>query len=346
MTLLNVLIVVLATLIGLLVLLWLLLRFALPWWLKRKIEAMAAMPQNAGIAARISLVPTVKPWQKMQTAERIGQMLATGFEEIGRYAVPEMPGMQLWAGHHPQEGVAAVIYDHNVMPVFYDIVRTYADYSTCTVSTNPIHDPANVPPGSRCIADATLEPAAAFAALREQPHAGEPLPLHPENFEPVFLELYARSIDHILAKRMPDAEHMREVGERVSAATGQPVPQLDDAQMQFAVDLERQSRLAALQQAIVDRFLQSGQIDAREWERVRDRVVVVHDLLSREDAAGIARGDADGDTVDALVTAALAEPLSPFETFEKISAGLPAAQRARVLGEVDHPLYAQLVLVR
>ncbi|MFZ5638360.1 MAG: hypothetical protein ACOY82_17425 [Pseudomonadota bacterium] len=345
MTLLNVLIVVLATLIGLLVLLWLLLRFALPWWLKRKIAAMADMPQGGGIAARITLMPIDRPWQKMQTAERIGQMLAIGFEEIGRYAVPEMPGMQLWAGHHPEDRVAAVIYDHNVMPVFYDIVRAHVDYSTCTVSTNPIHDPANVPPESRCIADPSLEPDAALVALRAQPTTGEQMPLDASNFEPVFLELYARSIDHILARRMPDAEHMRQVGERVSEATGQPVPQLDDRQMRMAVDMERQSRLSALQDAIVDRFLQSGQIDAREWERVRDRVAVVHDLLSREDAADLARGEADDDATEALVAAVLAEPLSAFETFEKISAAVPVQHRPRVLGEVDHPLYAQVLLL-
>jgi hypothetical protein len=341
MTLLNVLIVAVATLIGLLLLLWLLLRYALPWWLARRIAAMANMPQT-GIAARITLVPTAQAWQQPATAGLIKAMQAAGFAEIGRYSVPEMPGMQLWTGTHPHDGVAAAVYDHNVMPSFFDLVRVYDDYRTCTVSTNPIHDPGNVPPGSRCVADPALSPAEAFVALRAQPFDGDALWVDALNFAPVFIELYARSIDHILAKKMPDAETMRQVGERVSEATGQPVPQLDERQMRMAVEMERANRLSALQEAIIDRFLQSGQIDAREWERVRDRVMVVHDLLSREDAADLARTAADWELSQPVVDEVVAEALSPLDTFEKIASVLPEAQRLRLLGEVDHPLYAQL----
>jgi hypothetical protein len=341
MTLLNIIIVVVTTLIGLILLLWLLLRYALPWWLGRKIAAMANMPQT-GIAARITLAPTAQPWQQPGTAGLVEQMLGTGFVEVGRYAVPEMQGMQLWTGTHPRDGVAAAVYDHNRLPSFFDVVRVYDDHRTCTVTTNPIHDPENVPPGSRWIADPALSPADAFAALRAQPMDGDALRVDALNFAPVFIELYARSVDHILSKDMPDAEKMRQVGARVSEATGDPVPQLDERQMALAVEMERASRLSALQEAIVDRFLQSGQIDAREWERVRDRVIVVHDLLSREDAADLARTAADWEISQPVVDEVVAEGLSPLDTFEKIASVLPESQRLRLLGEVDHPLYAQI----
>lgn len=342
MTFLNVLIVVAVTLVLLLVLLWVLLRYALPWWLTRKVAAMANLPQNPGIAARISLIPTVQDWQQPKTAGLVGQMSAQGFLEIGRYSVPEMPTMQLWAGHHPQDGVVAAIYDHGQMPSFFDIVRVYDDYATCTVSTNPIHDPENVPQGSACIADPAMTPQTALETLRAQPVSGNVMPVDAGNFSPVFTELYARSIDHILSKKMPDADTMRRVGERVSEATGTPVPELDDRQMQWAVDMERDNRLSALQQAIIDRFLQSGQVEAREWERVRDHVVVVHDLLNREDAADLARMAADWEATGPAVASVLSRSLSPLDTFEQVAALLPETQRLRLLGEVDHPLYSQL----
>lgn len=342
MSVLLVLVVIAATLIGFVLFLWLLLRFALPWWLSRKIAAMAGMAQNAGIAARITLAPAAQDWQQPGTAALIGEMLALGFEEVGRFAVPEMPTMQLWAGTHPQDGVAVAVYDHGTMPLFFDLVRVHDDHATCTVSTNPIHDPGNVPPGSRCIADPAMKPQAALETLRAQPLTGTPLPLDAGNFEPVFIELYARSIDHILSKQMPDADTMRAVGARVSEATGAPMPELDDEQMQVAVEMQRDSRLAALQEAVIDRYLQSGQIGAREWERVRDRLAIVHDLLSREDAAELARSNCDFAAIDAMVARVLAQELSPLDTFEKITAALPETQRLRLLGEVDHPLYAQL----
>lgn len=342
MTFLNILIVVAVTLALLLVLLWVLLRYALPWWLARKIAAMANLPQNPGIAARISLIPAAQNWQQPKTAGLIEQMSMQGFDEIGRFSVPEMPTMQLWAGHHPQDGVVAAIYDHGQMPSFFDLVRVYDDYATCTVTTNPIHDPENVPQGSVCIADSAMTPQTALEALRAQPVAGNVMPVDPGNFSPVFIELYARSIDHILSKKMPDADRMRRVGERVSEATGTPVPELDDRQMQWAVEMERSNRLSALQEAIIDRFLQSGQVEAREWERVRDHVIVVHDLLNREDAADLARMAADWESSGPAVASVLSRSLSPLDTFEQVAALLPETQRLRLLGEVDHPLYSQL----
>jgi len=341
MTVLQILAVVLATLVGAVVLLLLLLRFALPWWLSRKIAAMADLPQT-GIAARITLVPNVQAWQQPATGAEVDALLALGFDEVGRYTVPEMPTMQLWAGTHPQDGIAAAVYDHGKMPVFFDLVRVYDDYAACTVTTNPIHDPDNVPQGSLCIADPAMTVQAALEILREQPHAGTVLSVDAVNFGPVFIELYARSIDHILSKSMPDADKMRRVGARVSEATGTPVPELDDKQMQWAIEMERGNRLSALQEAIIDRFLQSGQVDAREWERVRDHVVVVHDLLDRKDAADLARMAADWDASEPVVASVLAQMLSPIDTFEHIAVLLPEAQRLRLLGEVDHPLYSQL----
>lgn len=341
MTVLQILAVVVATLVGSVVLLLLLLRFALPWWLARKVAAMAALPKT-GIAARITMVPNVEAWQQPGTAAQVDAMLALGFQEVGRFTVPEMNTMQMWAGAHPQDGLAAAVYDHGRVPVFFDLVRVYDDYRSCTVSSNPIHDPENVPPGCVCIADPAISPQAALDALRAQPSTGVPLPVDAANFDPVFTELYARSIDHILSKQLPDAEKMRRVGERMSEATGTPLPELDERQMQWAVEMERGNRLSALQEAIIDRFLQSGQVDAREWERVRDHVVVIHDLLSREDAADLARMAADWDAAEPVVASVLAQALSPLDTFEHIATLLPETQRLRLLGEVDHPLYSQL----
>lgn len=343
MTLMQILLVVVATIVGFLVLLLLLLRFALPWWLSRKIAAMADLPQT-GIAARISLVPNVLSWQQPGTDGLVDRMLALGFEEVGRFSVPEMPTMQLWAGIHPQEGIAAAIYDHGKVPVFFDLMRVYDDYAVCTVSTNPIHDPENVPPGSACIADPAMAPEMALTTLREQPLTGSAMVVDRQNFAPVFIELYARSIDHILSKTMPDAEKMQRVGERMSEVTGSPAPRLDDAQMQMAVEMQRSSRLSALQEAIIDRFLQSEQIDAREWERIRDRVVVVHDLLSCEEAADLARMAADWEATEPVVASVMVQSLSPIDTFEHISVLLPETQKLRLVGEVDHPLYAQILV--
>ena len=77
-----------------------------------------------------------------------------------------------------------------------------------------------------------------------------------------------------------------------------------------------------------------------------DRKVDVAQLMSFIDsqyaAAGLARSNCDYSAIEPMVERVLAQELSPLDTFEKITAALPESQRLRLLGEVDHPLYAQL----
>jgi hypothetical protein len=331
-----------------LLLLFVLVRYGLPWWLKRKVGAMAEQAAATRLAARITLgaLPANAAWQQPGTAGVIRQIVEEGFIQVGRYAVPEMPGIQLWAGVHPQEGYAAVVYDHPKMPPMFDLCRFHVDRSSCTVTSNPLHNPANIPPGNTCVADADFTPDGALAVLRAQPLTGEPLRLDAGNFAAVYIEAYARSMDHILSRPPPDAQQMQQIGAQMAELTGEPAPVLDEVQMEQAVRMQQFSRQAALEQAILDRFLESGQIDARSWERLRDDTVVVHDLLSREDAADLARSRADFDDTDLLVIGVLEKELPPIDTFEAVTAALPEAQRLRLLGEVDHPLYAQVYTVQ
>ena len=145
MSLLTTLAIVFVALLALVVLgLWL-LRALARGWIARRLAAQAAAP-GQGIAARITLVPTERPWRQPGTEALVEALRAAGFVEIDRYDVPEMHVMRLWGGAHPEDGIAAAVYDHGSVPPFYDLVRVYADYGTSTITTNPVHDPANLPP--------------------------------------------------------------------------------------------------------------------------------------------------------------------------------------------------------
>ena len=54
------------------------------------------------------------------------------------------------------------------------------------------------------------------------------------------------------------------------------------------------------------------------------------------------RGSADPGMARAAADAALALGLPPIDTAETLLAALPEAVRPRLVGEVDHPLYAQV----
>lgn len=316
-------------------------------WVVLRRRRGAASPRRErtepGLAARIDLAPYIGDWHRPEAAALAGQLRALGFDEVGRFAVPQMAPMRLWAGTQAETGFAAVVYDHPELLPFFDLVRAYLDGSSCTVTSSALHDPANLPPGNVCVADPQLTPEDAFDTLLAQPLDGSPLKVDPGNFAAVFTAQYARSMDYILSRPAPDAAKMREVGAKMADLTGTPVPELDDGLMRQAVDLERQSRLAALEQAIGERLVESGEVDAQSWRMLQPSALCVHDLLTAEEAAVlIVRGSTDPAAARAAADAALAMGLPPIDTAETMLAGLPEGVRPQLIGEVDHPLYAQV----
>lgn len=326
-----------AAVVLLLLLIWVVLRR------RRGAAPAGAAQRDPGPAARIDLTPHSGDWHRPEAAALSGQLRALGFDDVGRFAVPQMAPMRLWAGTQGETGFAAVVYDHPELPPFFDLVRAYMDGSSCTVTSSALHDPANLPPGNVCVADPGFSPEDAFDTLLSQPLAGAPLKVDAGNFASVFTAQYARSMDYILSRPSPDGAKMQAVGAKQAEVTGTPMPALDDGLMRHAVDLERQSRLAALEQAIGARLIESGEMDAAHWRTLQPSALCVHDLLTAEEAAAlIVRGSADPGTARAAADAALALGLPPIDTAETMIAALPEGLRPKLIGEVDHPLYAQV----
>lgn len=341
MTLLWILLGVAIGFVALIVGLWLLLRFALPWYLRRKFAALGDA-SSAGLAARISLDRMEGDWQQEGTADLVESLVAAGFAEVGRFDVPEMQGMKLWAGVLAGDGVCAAVYDHTKLPPFFDVVRVYQDWSSDTVSSTRMHDPANLVPGNICHADPELNPMTAMDALQALPSRGELMAIDAANFVSVFTELYARSMDHVLSRQTIDAEQMRRTGQRMAELTGEPMPELDEEQMQHALEMQRGSTLAALETAILDTFLQSGQISAHEWEKVRDDLRIVHERYRANEVIDTALAGTDWDSEDPRF-ADLRDVAAPvFELFDAVQARLDGSQRLRLLGEVRRPVQARL----
>ncbi len=76
---------------------------------------------------------------KLRHAARVQALAAEyqqrGFESAGAYAIPEMPGVSVLLQANRSESMYAVIYDHPVAGVFYDVVSRYADGSSWTYTT-------------------------------------------------------------------------------------------------------------------------------------------------------------------------------------------------------------------
>ena len=260
--------------------------FLLRAWVRRRILAAIA----AGEAPEMSIAPSIhfEPlpsdarWQQAGTPAVVARFATLGYGDARRYRVPEMAGMEVVFAIHA-DGTAAAIYDHAKVPTFFDVVRSATDETSTYVTTTPFHDPSHTPPGVVAIADDGLSPEQAVDWLRGLRATGPLLPATAENVCALAAASYERQIAHILTSKAPSGEQMRAVGERISAATGEEAPALDDESLRFAAEIHRHVRERALGELILQSFLRTHPFSAGEWERMRNDVVVIHDRMSAEE---------------------------------------------------------------
>lgn len=288
--------------------------FLLRWWIRRRILASVAAGESpeTAIAPSIQFVPLDGDarWQQTSTPAVFERFVALGYVGAGRFRVPEIAGMEVVFGTHP-DGTAAAIYDHVSIPTFFDVVRMATDETSAYVTTTPLHDPAHTPPGVIVVADDSLSPEQAVDLLRGLRPTGTLLRATAENVCVLAAASYERQIAHILTTNAPSEERMRAVGERIAALTGSEAPVVDDEGLRFAARIHRSERERALIALIVQSFLRTNPLRADEWERMRDHIVVVHDRMSPEERDEI----------------------------------LPDPDAAKVLGRVESPVPATIYLL-
>jgi hypothetical protein len=288
--------------------------FGLRWWVRRRILAAIAAGQSpeTAIAPSIHFEPIDGDtrWQQSSTPAVFERFAALGYVGAGRFRVPEIAGMEVVFGTHP-DGTAAAVYDHATVPTFFDVVRMATDETSDYVTTTPFHDPAQTPPGVLAVADDSLSPEEAVDLLRGLRPTGTLLRATAQNVCALAAASYERQIAHILLMQSPTEDQMRAVGERVAAVTGSEAPVLDDEGLRFAAEIQRHLRERALVELIVQSFLRTNPIRAEEWERMRDHVVVIHDRMSPEEREEL----------------------------------LPDPEAAKVLGRVERPIPAKIYLV-
>jgi hypothetical protein len=84
----------------------------------------------------IHLTPSDAEWpSEAARAATAAVLAAEGFEPIGRFAIPEMPRIQIDAYHHPREHLDAAIYDAAGQSIL-DLVRYGLDGTRLTVTNN------------------------------------------------------------------------------------------------------------------------------------------------------------------------------------------------------------------
>jgi hypothetical protein len=104
----------------------------------------------------------------------------------------------------------------------------------------------------------------------------------------------------------------------------------------------------ALTEAIRDHFLEESPLSAAEWEKLRDRMVIIHDrmlpaLVASEFLSwSFGEDEAPFDDDEEQEPPSYPAGLTPRRGFEHLNSTLPAARRFQKIAELSEPVPADI----
>lgn len=326
-------------------------KFGLSWYFKRVMKqavtpalaqalAMAAAPQ--GVVARITMELEKLDFSDPRVYQVIEELKALGYASSGRYSVPEMLGMKVWAGTHPKDGSLALVLEHNDRLFCSDLARFYDNGAATGAGTNPIfhaeHYPSHIqyrpfPAGT------PMKEIAQWLAAR--PLQSAIIPATSKNLRMLNTRICADMMDYQLSQPVPVFAAWKDMAVKDAVTLGQPSPELTEQQWQAGYDMYRSSRETATEEAMKDHLLRSGEVSALEWNAIQDDVVFVHDRLDAKTVAARALRLSGWTEDEPPVESLMRKNLSHDALFEAIQALLPPDERFCYLATVSKPLAAR-----
>ena len=359
-------------LIGLFVLLILLGYFVLRRKMSQMGESFTGLVEAAEVISqtvppfRVTLEPANhREWVEKEKAEAICEELdARGCTRIGRFtSVP--PTVLLEAWHLPEQSLFVTVYEHPVGGLWIEAGCEYEDDTLFSYSNGPNHRMGN-PPWTRCeFRTGTPVGELLDAVIAERPD--KPMrPTSAESFPARFEAAWSRDMDWRIEQGGPSEEEIRssfESGlaqetdsEEAATQALSVASQMDMVQQIRSVWRERINDLREVQ--LRESYIVASEVSALEWDRIRDRVIFIHDDLTAEDLAehmeqylyeGVGPDedfDYDDDQYEE-VRGSLAQQLesgSPRTVFAESVARQATSKRHEKLGATTDPVEADVWL--
>lgn len=153
---------------------------------RHKLEFLFEPPKD------VHLVVELDP-RRLRFVQRYHSDLeALGFEKIGAYRVPEIPGLVVYAFAQTFKKVCAIVYRHPVAGVFVDMFSATESGNALTVSNAPSGGNREVPPLREKIIDQNLELDEIYQRLLRERPVGPYQLIDVDNFVTVFEGEYRR----------------------------------------------------------------------------------------------------------------------------------------------------------
>ena len=330
-----------------LVVLVLLLILVVLWRVRRGFRELASLAESGlplVTPARIHLHQREKiRWNDEGAVNRLLQCLwPLGFQDAGSYEIPELSNVKLRALARPEEHLWAIVYEHPQAGVWMDFVTRYADGGSLTTANAPHGSELEQRPGHEKIHAPNLSAAELYRHHLETRRTDVAYtPVAPENFVAEFEKSYADELDWRLGRGVVTDDELR----AIAARQGQ---ELSDEDLVLLRQTQAAQASAALTEVIRDRFLEQTSLSASEWEKLRDRLVIIHDRMEPEtvvaqfEAWGFeAETFEDGEDDEDEPSSYPAE-LTPRRGFAHLNSTLPAARRFEKIAEFTEPVPADV----
>ncbi len=279
--------------------------------------------------------------QTDSAARVVAQLRGAGFVPVAKFEVAQIPGLALQALFHPGAGCAAAVYDNGENAPAFEVIRAFRDGSMTTLTTNTLVDPATVPPSHKLISVADLR-ATNVLNLLEQYDSGEQVrAIDDRNFVEIFEQAYAHSMDWKIKHGCYSDGFLREITRRF-VSHNPSEDELDAAR--DALEGALQSEIAT---ACLGNYLQSASLTAGTWEKIRDRVFVIHERMERHemlDLIACCVGERRAERLFGMFD--LYASADNISLFEQINSALPKHEQIAQLGRVNEPVNAAICHAR
>jgi hypothetical protein len=316
------------------------------WHFKRRIKrwhhyGLAASLNRFPGRIRLRSLPEFRWLKGGRAAQRTDAFRAAGFVDLAGFAIDELPDARLFVLHHPEHRWIAVVHEQDELGTWSDLLLFKNDEDIPTLISSilkPAHlhllpgDPKIHRPGG---SESELLEAARQAAGRD-PIAG---PATPEAFQARFEAAFATAVDGRLLQPLEDFEIRRLVKDRL-ASCSEDLSDTDFAGLKSLLPevINNELRLVCSAQ-----FLRETTLAASDWKQARGRLAIIHDRTPLHQLVGrLVYGVFWTNPLKKKLRRARGQRGTPREAFAKLNALLPPWERYRKIGEVRHPVPADI----
>ena len=309
----------------------------------RQVFKTIALSSSAVVSPRITLVSTLPSFRdREQYAADKATLERAGYREIGGFLIREIREIKLAAFQHPGTHALAVLYQHDSLGVYADLVLPLPGGFGLTVSSAPAGGEMDTMPGQikHFLPGKTV--AELLVRFDAESRGREVRRVPAEGFAAEVEQTYAREMDWRNARGGPTEAEIR----RIASGMGQEV---SDEDLSMVRDHHAQIAAAQIDEACREQFLSETSMSPMQWEKIREDVIVVHARLSPREAGemflcSLPEGAYDDDGYEAYeaeVERLAAAATDPRALFASLNGRLTGFRYERI-GQVSEPVGADL----